>query len=452
MTFSSDTETTGRYLVLLPEEDQLADGVSALANAAGLTRTARSSDITRASAADLAELDSIICDQVGVAIINANSDQAAAIAAVVNDRDIPILGIQPERVYYAVGNHDYLRGYRDGVNDLTGRMLDSEETEIMAAAVARFDESRATWGLQASNVTRSRYSGRGIRLAVLDTEIDLSHPDFAGRSISAQSFVKRPSITSPLQRVEDGQGHGTHCTGIAYGPLNPVFSPLPRYGVAYNAQLFFAKTLDNTTFGRGFAGEIIQGIDWALTNNCDIISMSLASTVSPGARPDAFYEDRVAARALRKGCLIIAAAGNASDRKNNRLMAVGYPAASASVMAVAALDSALQVANFSNAGLNSTGMGDQSGNIDIAAPGVEVYSSVPFDQPFPNSTLRYGSPRRYLRLSGTSQATPLVAGIAALHAEATGKRGRELWNVLTRTAKNLGLPARDVGAGLVQAP
>ncbi|MBD3886598.1 S8 family serine peptidase [Phormidium tenue FACHB-886] len=445
------TETTSRYLVLLPDTDEFTDGLAALATVAGITTTASALDVIEASAEELTDLDSINCEQVGVAIVNADPNQAAAIAASVDVTGIPILGIQPEGVYYAVGNNDYVMGYRDGINNLADRLLESAAAEEITAAT-RFVNSTTAWGLQATNVINSKYSGRGIKLAVLDTELDLAHPDFAGRAISAQSFVRRPSITSPLQKVEDGQGHGTHCAGIAYGPLNPIFSPQPRYGVAYNAELFFAKVLDNSALGRGLAGEIVQGINWALANNCDIISMSLASTVSPGNAPDSFYETTVADRALKKGCLIIAAAGNDSNRSSNKLMAVGYPAASPSIMAVAAIDSSLAIASFSNAGLNTAHSGDQSAMVDIAAPGVNIYSSVPFDDPFPNSKLRHGSPRRYLELNGTSQATPFVAGIAALHAEATGKRGRDLWNVLTSTAKSLGLPARDVGAGLVQAP
>jgi subtilisin family serine protease len=133
--------------------------------------------------------------------------------------------------------------------------------------------------------------------------------------------------------------------------------------------------------------------------------------------------------------LIVAAAGNDSHRPSRYIAPVGWPAAAASIMAVAAVDSDLQVASFSNGGINPRG-----GGVDIAGPGVSVFSSFPM-------------PERYKRLMGTSMATPHVAGVAALWAQSDpGLRGQTLWRALERSALEIGLPKRDVGAGLVQAP
>nr|MBX2865980.1 S8 family serine peptidase [Leptolyngbyaceae cyanobacterium MAG.088] len=221
-----------------------------------------------------------------------------------------------------------------------------------------------------------------------------------------------------------------------------------RYGVAYNAEIFAGKVLSDR--GSGADGGIIQGIEWALENGCAVISMSLGATVQPGEPFSQIYET-VAQRALAQGTLIIAAAGNSSsDRFGKRLNPpnpVGRPANSPSIMAVAAIDSELQIASFSDGSINPDG-----GQVDIAGPGVAVYSTWtlnplptwPWEPPNP--------PARYNTISGTSMATPHVAGIAALYAEATGKRGLELWALLMRDAQRLSLSSADAGAGLVQAP
>jgi subtilisin family serine protease len=132
--------------------------------------------------------------------------------------------------------------------------------------------------------------------------------------------------------------------------------------------------------------------------------------------------------------LIVAAAGNESQRPTY-IAPVGHPANCPSILAVAAIDARFLVAFFSCAGINP-----QGGQVDIAGPGVQIRSSWP-------------RPRLYNTISGTSMATPHVAGIAALYAEASrNARGRALWAALIQNARRLALPSRDVGAGLVQAP
>ncbi len=200
--------------------------------------------------------------------------------------------------------------------------------------------------------------------------------------------------------------------------------------MAYEAEIYAGKVLSNA--GSGADGGILSGIDWAITNGCAVVSMSLGAATTPGQAFSRTYE-RVATRAMAKGTLIIAAAGNESDRRVGRVNPVGHPANCPSILSVSAIDVARKMAWF------SCGSVDAIGAIDLTGPGVDVYSSWP-------------TPLRYKRISGTSMATPHISGLAALIAQATGARGYELWARLSQTARRLPLPNSDVGAGLGQAP
>lgn len=188
------------------------------------------------------------------------------------------------------------------------------------------------------------------------------------------------------------------------------------------------KVLSNQ--GSGSDTSILAGMNWAIANGCRVISMSLGADVRTVS---AAYE-AVGRRALAAGTLIVAAAGNNARRSLGNTGFVGIPANSPSIMAVGAVDSRLRIAEFSARSNPVVG-----GQVDIAAPGVAVYSSWPM-------------PQRYHTISGTSMATPHVAGIAALWSQSTGATGPTLWSALVRAATRLRLPSVDVGAGLAQAP
>jgi subtilisin len=272
----------------------------------------------------------------------------------------------------------------------------------LAPPVRFADTVQAAWGLQATGVLSSPYAGRGIRVAILDTGLDLLHPDFAGRNVVSQSFVKDLP-------VDDANGHGTLCAGVACGPQRP--SRQRRYGVAFASEMYIAKVLDDRAGGAD--GNILAGIDWAVRNNCSIVSMSLGSPVLVGDGYSQVFE-QMAVRALSAGSLLLAAAGNESQRPD-RIVPVEHPANCPSILAIGAVDPSLAVAPFSNGGVNPDG-----GQVDLAAPGVVIFSSCP-------------RPGLYQSDNGTSMATPLVAGIAALIAEANpDARGGALRDLLLR--------------------
>ena len=187
-------------------------------------------------------------------------------------------------------------------------------------------------------------TGTGAKVAVLDTGVDTTHPDLPP-TVAAQSFV--PGLT-----VEDFNRHGTHCSGTVLGLNNDE----GVIGVAPGASLMIGKVLNNG--GWGTDAWIVEGIDWAVANGADVISMSFGDDEPNQAATDA------CAAAAAAGVLLVASAGNEATA-NPR-----YPATNPGVMSVAALNSDSTLASFSNFGPL----------LSISAPGVGVESSTPIVQ------------------------------------------------------------------------
>ncbi len=186
--------------------------------------------------------------------------------------------------------------------------------------------------------------------------------------------------------------------------------------------------------GSGADADILAGIEWAIEQDCRVVSMSLGRPTRPG-EPFSQVFEAVGRRALAANTAILAAAGNESARDRGVYAPVSHPANCPSITAVGAVDRLLEVAPFSARGLDPAG-----GQVDCVGPGVDVRSSWP-------------RPDRYRTVSGTSMAAPHAAGVLALLAEETpGATAGELVAALLRGARRLPLPATDVGSGLVQAP
>nr|CBM43228.1 serine protease [uncultured organism] len=433
---------TGRFLMLV--EDGGREAAKRLMRAGAGLELAVASDFAEADTIPDPGLgQAMYFDEIGVAVVNAPPDQSRFLATRAAAAETPTL-IEPERYVhvleaaldydtltpYDVGTEspvvfgaspDYARGWFDGVNDARLRTMPGGQIgELVQPGTAAINERDFTWGLQAVGVPGNRFTGRGIRIAILDTGIDLIHPEMGRRVAGSRSFV-------PNETVQDVNGHGTHTAGTAAGPAGANLRP--RYGVAPNSELFVGKVLSNA--GSGTDGWILAGIQWAIQNQCVIVSMSLGARTQVGEPFSQIYE-RVAQRAFTRGMLIVAASGNDSARPTS-IRPVARPANCPSIMAVAAVGMGLEIAPFSNGGINPNG-----GAVDIAAPGINVLSS---------------SPGGSERLNGTSMATPHVAGVAAIFAESNASlRGRALFDAITRGSRRLPLPPRDAGAGLVRCP
>lgn len=395
---------TGRFLISY-RDGRVEEGIKSLK--AQNFRVADARDFTdqAVSLEDAGDAEAMVFPELGVALVGGDALQLHGMS--IHDEisaESPIEIIEPE--YFAFSeSSEYLRGFLRAAS-VIARDLGADIERGESEADLEPSEREATWGLTQCQVLQSSWSGAGIKVAVLDTGMDLGHPDFEGREFKTRSFVGEP--------VHDINGHGTHCIGTACGPQIPSGNPL-RYGIAFGSQVLVGKVLTNS--GSSTGAGVLAGMNWAIANRCEVISMSLGSQ-SP---VQAAYTHAGAA-ALRNGCLIIAAAGNSSTN-------TGAPANSPTIMSVASLDASLTPSSFSNAG-----------KIEIAAPGSDVFSSWP-------------RPVHYKTISGTSMAAPHVAGCAALWAESDSSlRGMKLWEQLVASARRLPFANSRVGAGLVQAP
>ena len=200
--------TTGRFLVLLREDG--APGVKALSNLAGV-KVASSADFTEGVTAEgLAGAGGIVFEDLKVAVVDAPPDQSAPSwprttaasspssrsASCTPSATTMLPGLAPPRLLPAKAPSrgaqlEYVRGYRDALINLYDGLTGAAAGEAAAEAAPTFDEDEVTWGLQAIGVPASRYSGRGVRIAVLDTGFDAGHPDFVGRSVTDAVLHRR---------------------------------------------------------------------------------------------------------------------------------------------------------------------------------------------------------------------------------------------------------------------
>ncbi|MET9420558.1 S8 family serine peptidase [Streptomyces sp. NPDC006540] len=266
------------------------------------------------------------------------------------------------------------------------------------------------------------YTGKGVKVAVLDTGIDADHPDFAGLIDGTASFV-------PGEAVDDVNGHGTHVAGTIVG--SGTASGGENKGVAPGADLYVGKVLGGAE-GYGQDSWVMAGMQWAAESGADVVNMSLGDSYpTDGSDP---MSQTVDALSAQYGTLFVIAAGNSGPES------ISAPGAAAAALTVAATDKQDRLASFS-----STGPLAHSGGMkpDIAAPGVDITAAR-------SQEMTGGGEGLYRTISGTSMATPHVAGAAAILAQQHPDwTGAQLKEHLTSTAKGLdvGYSPYEVGTG-----
>lgn len=220
--------------------------------------------------------------------------------------------------------------------------------------------------------------GNGVKVAVLDTGINMSHPDLAAKVVAQKVFT----TTS----IEDNNGHGTHVAGIISANTNNSNGVA---GACPDCKLIVGKIVGDN--GIGPTSLTIEGIIWAADQGAKVINLSVGTKASSIGQTNLTNYEKAITYATQKGAVIVAAAGNERSTENF------YPAASSGVVSVGAVNNKDEKADFTNYGTF----------VKLAAPGKDIYST------FPNHTssrniLNYGYS------SGTSMAGPIVSGVAAL--------------------------------------
>ena len=341
-------------LVAMGYDDAHSAGVPLIATWTEAARTARSLPAAPAGARTVRTLPSI-----GGAALSADKKHARAFW---DDLD-------PSAASSGAAGAGAARSL-DASNGIARLWLDGKAKASLQDSVPQINAPQA-WA--------EGYDGTGEKVAVLDTGVDDTHPDLQGRVAVEQSFV-------PGQAVADGNGHGTHVASTIAG--SGAASGGLEKGVAPGSHLLVGKVLSNE--GEGQDSWIIAGMEWAKAQGADVVSMSLGSTVpDDGTDPMAQAVDNLSANG---GPLFVIAAGNAYGAGT-----IGAPGSAHDALTVAAVDSADQRAAFSSMGplTNSYGL-----KPDLSAPGVDITAAKPGGG--------------YQTMSGTSMATPHIAGAAAI--------------------------------------
>ncbi|MFD5797332.1 S8 family serine peptidase [Streptomyces diastatochromogenes] len=255
------------------------------------------------------------------------------------------------------------------------------------------------------------YTGKGVKVAVLDTGVDTSHPDLKDQVIESKNF-------STAADAKDHFGHGTHVASIVAG--TGAKSGGKYKGVAPDAKLLNGKVLDDN--GSGDDSGILAGMEWAASQGASVINLSLGGYDTPEVDP---LEAEVNKLSAEKGILFAIAAGNEGPQS------IGSPGSADAALTVGAVDGNDKLADFSSTGPRT---GDGAIKPDVTAPGVDITAAAAKGSVIDQEVGE--KPEGYLTISGTSMATPHVAGAAAILKQEHPDWGyAELKGALTGSAK-----------------
>ncbi|MFI5683700.1 S8 family peptidase [Streptomyces sp. NPDC051636] len=233
------------------------------------------------------------------------------------------------------------------------------------------------------------YTGKGVKIAVLDTGVDATHPDLKDQVIESKNFSTAADAT-------DHFGHGTHVASIAAG--TGAKSGGKYKGVAPDAKILNGKVLDDSGFGDDSG--ILAGMEWAAQQGADVVNLSLGGYDTPEVDP---LEAEVNKLSADKGMLFAIAAGNEGPQS------IGSPGSADAALTVGAVDKSDKLADFSSTGPRN---GDGAIKPDVTAPGVDITAAAAKGSVIDQEVGE--KPEGYLTISGTSMATPHVAGAAAI--------------------------------------
>ncbi|MEV7417798.1 S8 family serine peptidase [Streptomyces sp. NPDC089919] len=296
---------------------------------------------------------------------------------------------------------------------------------IWLDGLRRASLDKSTRQIGADKAWAAGYDGKGVKIAVLDTGVDAKHPDLAGKILAQKNF-------STAADAADHFGHGTHVASIAAG--TGAASGGKFKGVAPGAALLSGKVLDDDGFGDDSG--ILAGMQWAVDQGADVVNLSLGGGDQPGIDPLEAAVNKLS----KKGVLFAIAAGNAGSPGS-----VGSPGSADAALTVGAVDDHDKLAPFSSRGPR---VGDGAVKPDVTAPGVDITAAAA-----PGSVIEKEvgqNPPGYLTISGTSMATPHVAGAAALLKQQHPQwKGAELKGVLTASTKPGAYSPFEQGSGRI---